>query len=414
MICVRANKRGFVLIISYFIIVILTMLVVSFLSSVIADNLIAYRYHGSVRAFWLAQSAVERAISELNYGAGKWIGWQDEAGAKVMKVSWPGFGEFSIRIANVDSDNPFIVAQGFFPAEDSYNAIVRGIEVVAGRERNIFSYAAFGKSRVDLGGNPFTDSYNSLKGPYNEAGNKDYNGDVGSNGDIYFSGSSYYIGGDASTGCDGVFSDSDHVFGQITHSNDEDLPAPAVPAELVSLAVGQTIKQTQTLMPGNYKFKGIDLTGQSVLTIIGPANIYLTGQLSIDLTGQGKILITEDSGPVRFYVDGDISISGQGVANDTKSPPNLLIFGTGGSNQKISIGGSGSLYGAIYAPDASINLEGVGTGGVVFGSVVGNNVSLSGSAAIHYDEALGALRIQLGKFFVQSWKEISNPARVVP
>lgn len=409
------SEKGFALISVYFVISVFTLIFFSFMSNIITDNFLSFREEGSLRSFWLAQAGLERAISELNYGNNSWQGWlTNDSGDKILKVTWPGFGSFLVTIGNPSSEMPYVISEGFFPEYSTSNAIKRRIEATVGRHRTLFSYAAFGKNKVYMGGSVFTDSYNSLRGNYNENGNRYYNGDVGSNNDIYYSGSIYYIGGDASTGYSGLFSDQARVFGEISHNNDEDFPMPTVPLELSNLATAQTIKQSKTLPPGNYKFKGIDLSGDSVLTVTGPANIYLTGNLSLDLTGQSKIVVTEGSGPVKFYVDGNISINGQGIVNSTKLPLNLIIFGTGNSMQTISLGGSGSLYGAIYAPEAKITLKGVGTGGMVFGSVVGKEVELSGSAAIHYDEALGALRMQLGKFIVQSWKDSPNPAKVFP
>jgi len=412
---INKQEKGFALISSYFVIVVLTMLGIAFMSGVVSDSWLFNRLEGSRRAFWLAQAGLERALGELNNGAGAWTGWAGSASAKTLQVDWPGFGSFSVTVVNPSSSNPRITSIGYFPNEAASGAVSREVDAIAGKERGVFTYAAFGKSGVSIGGTTSTDSYQSQAGNYNQNGNRHQNGDVGSNNDVS-AGGTYFIGGDASTGPSGVFNDAGRVSGAISHENDVDLPMPTIPGALAGLPGSGNIKASTTLNPGDYKYNSIDLTGKAALTVIGPARIYLTGSLSLDLSGQAQIVVSSSStGPVTFYIDGNMSVSGQGIANTTQVPSNLAIFGTGTgtTSQSFDIGGEGTLYGVVYAPNAAVRLHGMGNGEHVFGSIVGNTVSLNGAAAIHYDEALAALRPQLGKFIVQSWKDSPNPQKLV-
>jgi hypothetical protein len=64
----------------------------------------------------------------------------------------------------------------------------------------------------------------------------------------------------------------------------------------------------------------------------------------------------------------------------------LLVTQSGEATlQEGTITGSTGFYGGIYAPDATINITGNAD---VFGSIVARQVNLTGSATIHYDEAM--------------------------
>jgi cytoskeletal protein CcmA (bactofilin family) len=142
---------------------------------------------------------------------------------------------------------------------------------------------------------------------------------------------------------------------------------------------------------------------------------------SISITGNGQLNV---SGAVKIYVTGSVNIGGNGIATAGNLPPNLFIYGTAADLNSpttnvctsISIHGNGNFYGAVYAPSAAISVSG---NGQVFGSLTGNTVTIngSGSAAFHYDEALG----NLGRFLTEttsttytttgytrySWREIA-------
>jgi len=121
-----------------------------------------------------------------------------------------------------------------------------------------------------------------------------------------------------------------------------------------------------------------------------------------------------------MYVAGNVSIAGNGVANGTVASPNqpkaFQVFGTqtaaqaaSGGNQTISIAGNGVLSGVVYAPNANISLNGGGNNGIVLGSMVGNNASLTGNSSFHYDESLANLASS-NVWGVTKWRELSSAA----
>jgi hypothetical protein len=120
---------------------------------------------------------------------------------------------------------------------------------------------------------------------------------------------------------------------------------------------------TYDLPPGTYYFNNMDLTGQSVLNILGETVIYLTGKLK--RTG------------------------GTQVNNNTQLARNLRIYSTGGA---IDVTSDNNFFGVIYAPDSAVDIGGTAD---FFGAIVGRTLRLHGDATAHYDESLELEEVDL-------------------
>jgi hypothetical protein len=82
-----------------------------------------------------------------------------------------------------------------------------------------------------------------------------------------------------------------------------------------------------------------------------------------------------------------ISIGGGSVGNPTFNPQDLQIYyaGTG----SISISGGSSASAVLYAPSASVTLNGANS--AWYGAVVASTLTLNGNgASIHYDRQLAS------------------------
>jgi hypothetical protein len=131
---------------------------------------------------------------------------------------------------------------------------------------------------------------------------------------------------------------------------------------------------------------------------------------SISLGGSGAIEI-EYGSELQIYAPGDISIAGNGITNGGTSassmnqPVACQIWGTKTSGtQDIAIKGNGVLSAIVYAPQGSVELDG---GVDVYGSVVGNDITLNGTTAkFHYDESLGNFGGN-NPYRVTSWNELN-------
>ena len=106
------------------------------------------------------------------------------------------------------------------------------------------------------------------------------------------------------------------------------------------------------------------------------------------------------------------------AASATALPTSLLVYSTGKDDPATSsdetpqfkLAGQGSFYGAVYAPNATISLDGSGSSkGEMFGAVVGKSISFGGGYQFHYDEDLADLEDENAKK-VTRWVELTDAA----
>jgi len=119
-----------------------------------------------------------------------------------------------------------------------------------------------------------------------------------------------------------------------------------------SLNIGNAA-QSITLAPGDYVAANINVNAP-VATRIAPA------------------------GEVRIWVTGTLNLGGNLNANGI--PKNLTVLVT--STGFININGGGALFGVLYAPTSTVNVN-----SPVFGSVIGRSVTLNTGSAVHFDQS---------------------------
>jgi hypothetical protein len=74
------------------------------------------------------------------------------------------------------------------------------------------------------------------------------------------------------------------------------------------------------------------------------------------------------------------------------------------SNNQVTLGGNGQIIAAVYAPNQDITVNGGGSNGHVFGSIIGKSVQMTGVTNLHYDEALGSGGF-INDYKIVSWFE---------
>jgi len=87
------------------------------------------------------------------------------------------------------------------------------------------------------------------------------------------------------------------------------------------------------------------------------------------------------------------------INNVSKNPLNLIVYGLD-TCTKVTIGKHEGFYGAIYAPNASIDVGDVD----IYGSIVGDTIKIANNASIHYDEASASG--DSGSLVCKNWKEL--------
>ncbi|MDD5556945.1 MAG: hypothetical protein PHN82_06825 [bacterium] len=331
-------------------------------------------------------------------------------------------GDFAVQAHEMTGtgyeNNWIIVSTGYVPGIGADGVVPRAVRVrAAPRKSRLFSEVFFGDNFVKLHGGVMTDSYDSRNGPYGGA-NVGSNGDVATNGSILELSGGPVINGDAATGPDGTITGNGTVTGEISHDMERDLPPVTVPPALVGLdyysnpetpavsdgLLSMASSQTRTLPPGDYKLRQIKLSASSVLTIEGPAQVYITGYKGKAIETSANTLIV-CNGRVDFYIDARVALAGQGITNATGIPSDLRFWITGGTEANpvvLDYSGGSDFYGVVYGPSANVNLSGSGS---TFGSFVGLNVDCGGGSGYHYDDALGELEIPVPGHSVVYWQE---------
>jgi hypothetical protein len=237
-----------------------------------------------------------------------------------------------------------------------------------------------------MSGNATTDAYDSAESAYSSAVSQ-IDGDIGTNatgiGAIDLNGNNVRVKGDAIIGPGG------NVETAITGNN------------LATKILGTKSVQTQRL---DYEAKTTDISyttitlNQKTPTALSAGTYRLH---SLTITGKESLAPT---GPTVLYVDGPVSIAGQGIATASNRPRNLIIYVT--TSDTVSLSGQGDFYGGIYAPLSHIQNTGQGA---LYGAAIGNTYSQSGNGAVHFDQDLK--RISGGPsqtIQIQSWQE-QNP-----
>jgi type II secretory pathway pseudopilin PulG len=261
-------------------------------------------------------------------------------------------------------NNPLGMAQVTAVVENSGNAL--------------FDRALWGINSIDLGGTMRIDSYDPRLGLWNSTTNSGNLGSIGSNGWVDVGGNAI-VRGDAVYGPNGTYtvSGSATVTGAVGR-----LSAPRYFPPIPSFGVGATNKtvnpsNSDSIIPGNYK----DINVKGTLSF-GPGVYYID---TLTVTSQGQIVISDST---TLFVKSSLQMEGQGVANTSLDPTNLIINYAGTTQVKMT--GGSQAYIELYAPNAPVQLNGNMD---FFGSFIGKDVEITGGPKIHF--SLGCLQNSL-------------------
>jgi hypothetical protein len=106
---------------------------------------------------------------------------------------------------------------------------------------------------------------------------------------------------------------------------------------------------------------------------------------------------------IDIYFDGTLSMTAGGVVNNTSDPSLITIWGCGASSTTWQVLAGTNAYFALYAPTHPIDLK---AGSNIYGAIVGASLTSSGSATLHFDEALKASPSVV--LIPGSWTEITR------
>lgn len=371
----------------------------------------------------LAEGGVERALYALNFN--EWSGWtvsEDKTALMAPTKTVSGSGETTlVQVLVRDYDtNPLVIVEGMTFLTNR-PAVTKQLEVSLKR-RSLFANGVTARDGITFkGGQASVDSYRSSLGKWHFTNNSFDNGSVSSpsvavdavdlsnariKGRVATGGSEPKVGPNGSIRGDdtpiGVRIDPTRVALDFD-SDFATVDPPTFSSSLGTISATTSIGNPLATSPTGYLVNGINLANKE-LNIIGPVILYVTGDISVS-GGSGSITVHE-TGSAIIFVDGDVSVSGNGAVNSTNTPSNLLIYGTNPISQTFDFSGNAELQGAIYAPEAVVNLKGGGTSGVMSGAVVAKMISINGNYDFHYDEDLGDISGPNPTFRMERWREL--------
>jgi hypothetical protein len=402
--------------------------------------------HRWTQALHLAEAGVEVGFAEFNNFVGSNAftsarGWEYDGSCncyirqkRFQDATLTTVGTLESRVYNVAGNNPKI--EGF----GTVTGIPGGtmIRKVESRLTNSARFPAgmVAKNKIDMNGNNiYTDSFDSwdvsksTNSKYDSA-KKQANGDVASNDtitntvDVSIGNANIYgsvlaspngtvtMGPNGSVG--NTFDTSKRATtvsaaqsaGYVRNDFAVDIPDVTLPGGATSWSSMGNINDTTTINGGSWRASGISLSGQKTLTVYNDVTLYVTGDIS--LSGQAQIIVAPGA-TLTVYSGGNVTISGQGVANNSTSDMNLQFYGLN-SSTSWTLSGNGIWNGLVYAPYAAVTLNGGGANGDMSGAVIAKSITLNGHVQFHYDEALRTHGPN-ASYDIASWKSYRyNPS----
>jgi hypothetical protein len=138
--------------------------------------------------------------------------------------------------------------------------------------------------------------------------------------------------------------------------------------------------------------------GKSMIITGGDVTLYVNGNFTT--SGSGFVYVAPGAS-LKLYVSGTFTVSGTGIMNGTSLASKLNIYGLGTAASNWAYSGSSTFIGTVYSPYDNFTFS--GSAGAC-GSFSANTVTISGGAAVHYDESLGGTVDP--QYIVSSWNEI--------
>lgn len=240
-----------------------------------------------------------------------------------------------------------------------------------------------------------------------------YDGYMGTNGDVVcmfgiMNPGNHIIYGDLFLGPNATYQGgADQVTGTIyTDVNlsfqDAALPTNNANGNPISWNSAPTSNNTHTITNSGY-YIIID----SYPVVVNPG-INVTLDVKTDSWAPDTLDIggsTTNSANVALYLEsGSITLGGNSSGGASRNRPvNLIVYGLPAVTS-ITLSGTSSFIGAIYAPGAAVKLNGGGESHDIMGAVVGKSVTIDGHYNFYYDTALATNGINRG-FVVASWQE---------
>ena len=269
-----------------------------------------------------------------------------------------------------------------------------------------FESAIFAKQNIDLKNNAVVDWYNYDDG--------DENLRIGTNstasGAIDLK-NNVLINGDIVVGIDGnpdiVINNQGATITGETYPLTEtrQMPPIAVPNYLNDLPSKGTLNNNKTITT-SAKYDEIDLANGKVITIDGAVILYIIGDVTLNNSAELRVVdpTVNPDASLTLYLGGDIEVKNSGAINNlAQDAKKLKIYGLD-SCQNIVLKNGSDFYGAIYAPNADVEMM---NSADFYGAVAADSFEQKNSAAFNYDASLRDANTndEALRFIIRQWRE---------
>lgn len=419
------SKNGSVLVGAMILAIIGGTIIAGYLKMTLTEYQLSQRTLKLQSTMNLAEAGLEIGMNAIN--TKNWTGWTavgtNGKFRDLTNITFTDGRVARIRVYLEDFNaTPILAAEGRVIEPDG-SELFKQVRVDM-TSSGLFSNGLTAKDTINFNGNNITiDAYDSTIGVWNHTLNRVDEGSVASlsvdngaldvgNGDIWgylatAGGSTYDIGNNGTImGADtpsGVTEDPNRISNDFK-ANLPDISAPSLTVDEISLAAGSIGDPTASWSsdPEVYHISSFSMSGHNTITVVGPTVIIVDGDFK--LSGQAELNIVGAESYLEIYVGGDLDLTGQGVLNDEQNPEAFQVWGTAasGAGQTIKVAGNGDFAGVLYAPNADLEIKGNGN---VSGAAVGENITLTGNAAFHYDLNLKNMDND-GSLSISRWVEL--------
>lgn len=426
------QKQGFALLMTMAIVLLLGIALGSYLLVSSQEDKMVVRAQCWNGSLTLAEAGVDEALAQMNaspnnFAANGWGGGTPNFGPVTRTLA---DGSYTVTISN-DSAHT-IYSTGYESVPDTSQQVSRTVEVgVTTQQVNPFDVGLGAVGSINMNGNSVaTDSWNSTNSTLSSNGLyvatlTSSNGDVASEQGIVNIGN-HTIDGNLYLGPTATYSSgTNQVTGTIYNDYNVQFPPVTLPAtdangNGISWQPAPVTNTGTSKKPNNiHDFTSANSPGANNYYLVSDteplqveAGVTVTLQVTnVSSFNPGSITInggTANSGTLVMYDDaGSATLGGNsGGGAIGNRPENFVFFGLPGVTS-ITLSGTSTFVGAIYAPDAVLTLNGGGNGNNLEGSAIVNNVTMNGHYDFHYDLALAALNFGVGRGYIPtSWAEI--------
>jgi hypothetical protein len=201
------------------------------------------------------------------------------------------------------------------------------------------------------------------------------------------------------------------VFPEATINTNGSLPLAACNSDNVLQYAANLGSSTPTY--AIYNASGINLSS-GIVTITGPTiikvsgDIKISGNAEIDILPGASLAILSETGSVSINCNG-----GGGIVNSNTVPlaKSFALLGPNNTNatHTVYLNQAQPFYGVIYFPYLDVTINESGPTSAIYGSIVGQSVTLNNSPYIHYDVELRKPDSTVGDF---AFSTIAAPATI--